>query len=109
MPQNRTLKSGAKISGIRAPTASRSWSGVGFIIESWESGEIASAKLFALDLALALQAKRAIMCGRFTLHHSADEVAQRFNVQETLFEFPARYNIAPMQPLAVITHNALWR
>ena len=46
------------------------------------------------------------MCGRFTLHHSAREIAERFNVQETLFEFPARYNIAPMQPLAVITRNA---
>ena len=46
------------------------------------------------------------MCGRFTLHHSAQEVAQRFAAQETLFDFPARYNIAPMQPLAVITRNA---
>ncbi len=46
------------------------------------------------------------MCGRFTLHHSAPEVAARFVVQETLFEFPARYNIAPMQPLAVVTQNA---
>lgn len=46
------------------------------------------------------------MCGRFTLHHSAEEVAQRFAVQETLFDFPKRYNIAPMQPLAVVTCNA---
>ena len=46
------------------------------------------------------------MCGRFTLHHSVEEVAQRFAVQETLFEFPNRYNIAPMQPLAVVTRNA---
>ena len=46
------------------------------------------------------------MCGRFTLHHSVQEVAQRFQVQETLFDFPARYNIAPMQPLAVITRDA---
>lgn len=46
------------------------------------------------------------MCGRFTLHHSVEEVAQRFSVQETLFDFPARYNIAPMQPLAVVTQNA---
>ena len=46
------------------------------------------------------------MCGRYTLHHSARQVAQRFAVQETLFEFPARYNIAPMQPLAVVTRNA---
>ena len=46
------------------------------------------------------------MCGRFTLHHSTEEIAQRFGVQETLFDFPARYNIAPMQPLAVVTRNA---
>ena len=46
------------------------------------------------------------MCGRFTLHHSVEEVAQRFAVQEILFDFPARYNIAPMQPLAVVTRNA---
>ena len=46
------------------------------------------------------------MCGRFTLHHSVEEVAERFAVQETLFDFPARYNIAPMQPLAVVTRDA---
>ncbi len=46
------------------------------------------------------------MCGRFTLHHSASEVAERFAVQQTLFDFPARYNIAPMQALAVVTQNA---
>lgn len=46
------------------------------------------------------------MCGRFTLHHSPSQVAQRFDVQETLFDFPARYNIAPMQPIAVVTRNA---
>ncbi len=46
------------------------------------------------------------MCGRFTLHHSVGEVAERFGVQETLFDFPARYNIAPMQALAVVTRNA---
>lgn len=46
------------------------------------------------------------MCGRFTLHHSVEEVAQRFAVQEVLFEFPDRYNIAPSQPIAVVTKNA---
>ncbi len=46
------------------------------------------------------------MCGRFTLHHSASEVAERFATQQTLFDFPARYNIAPMQPVAVVTQNA---
>jgi len=46
------------------------------------------------------------MCGRFTLHHSVEEVASRFGAQETLFEFPPRFNVAPMQPIAVITQNA---
>jgi putative SOS response-associated peptidase YedK len=46
------------------------------------------------------------MCGRFTLQHSPEEVAQRFAVQQTLFDFPQRYNIAPMQPVAVVTQNA---
>ena len=46
------------------------------------------------------------MCGRFTLHHSPEQVAQRFEVQQTLFDFPPRYNIAPMQPIAVITRNS---
>lgn len=46
------------------------------------------------------------MCGRFTLHHSVEEVADRFKAQQVLFEFPERYNIAPNQPLAVITQNA---
>lgn len=43
------------------------------------------------------------MCGRFTLHHPTDQVAERFGVQEVLFEEPARYNIAPTQPIAAIT------
>lgn len=46
------------------------------------------------------------MCGRYTLHHSVEEVADRFGVQEVLFQFPDRYNIAPMQPIAVVTQNA---
>lgn len=46
------------------------------------------------------------MCGRITLHHSPEEIAQRFAAQEILFQFPPRYNVAPMQPMAVITQNA---
>ncbi|PQV63167.1 Putative SOS response-associated peptidase YedK [Abditibacterium utsteinense] len=46
------------------------------------------------------------MCGRFTLHHSPEAILERFRVQEQLFEFPARYNIAPNQPVAVVTQNA---
>lgn len=46
------------------------------------------------------------MCGRFTLHHSVEEVAARFAVEQITFDFGPRYNIAPMQPLAVITRGA---
>ncbi len=46
------------------------------------------------------------MCGRFTLHHSPEAVVKRFQIQEKLFDFPARYNIAPNQPIAVVTRNA---
>ena len=44
------------------------------------------------------------MCGRFTLYHSPDEVAERFAVNEIL-ETEARYNIAPTQNVAAITQN----
>ena len=47
------------------------------------------------------------MCGRFTLHHSTREIAERFAVQQVMFEFPPRYNIAPSQPVAVITQNGV--
>ncbi len=46
------------------------------------------------------------MCGRFTLHHSPEAVAERFQIQEQLFDFPPRYNIAPNQPITVVTKNA---
>jgi putative SOS response-associated peptidase YedK len=45
------------------------------------------------------------MCGRFTQHHSHDQVAARFGVQASLFETSARYNIAPTQPVAAITEH----
>lgn len=46
------------------------------------------------------------MCGRFTLHANLGEIEQRFAVQERLFDFPQRYNVAPAQPIAVVTQNA---
>ncbi len=58
------------------------------------------------ESALKLQLSSGIMCGRFTLHHSPQAVAERFQVQEQLFDCPARYNIAPNQPIAVVTQNA---
>jgi putative SOS response-associated peptidase YedK len=44
------------------------------------------------------------MCGRFTLYHTPEEVAERFGVLEAL-ETEARYNIAPTQSVAVVTQN----
>lgn len=44
-----------------------------------------------------------LMCGRFTMYHDADEIMVRFDVQGSLFEPRAHYNIAPTQPVAAIT------
>ena len=44
------------------------------------------------------------MCGRFTLHHSPEEIAARF-VAERLPDLEPRYNIAPTQPVTVVTQN----
>ena len=45
------------------------------------------------------------MCGRFTLHHTAEEIATRFQIQEVLFDAGPRYNIAPSQPIATIAQQ----
>jgi putative SOS response-associated peptidase YedK len=42
------------------------------------------------------------MCGRFTQHHDADTIMNRFGVQAQLFDIEPRYNIAPSQPVPVI-------
>ena len=42
------------------------------------------------------------MCGRFTLHHSTEDVAERFAVEQTLLELKPRFNIAPSQPVAAV-------
>ena len=42
------------------------------------------------------------MCGRFTLHHPAEELVRRFAVEQTFLELRPRYNIAPSQPVAVV-------
>jgi putative SOS response-associated peptidase YedK len=41
------------------------------------------------------------MCGRFTLTAASNELAQEFGLA-VVPDFPARYNIAPSQPVAVI-------
>lgn len=48
------------------------------------------------------------MCGRFTLHHSAEEIVERF-LAELLPHLEPRYNIAPTQPVAVVTQNGARR
>jgi putative SOS response-associated peptidase YedK len=42
------------------------------------------------------------MCGRFTSHHSPEEIMERFEVDEELFRPDPRYNIAPTQIVASI-------
>ncbi len=53
------------------------------------------------------------MCGRYTLHHTTAQVVARFDVTEvidaTFLEVERdapRYNIAPTQPVAVVTENS---
>lgn len=45
------------------------------------------------------------MCGRYTLHHSVEEIAARFNVANIAFEPALRYNIAPTQEVAAVTNE----
>jgi putative SOS response-associated peptidase YedK len=51
------------------------------------------------------------MCGRFTLTKNREEVAQAFGLSappaghDEVPEFPARYNIAPSQPVGVIVED----
>lgn len=42
------------------------------------------------------------MCGRFTLHHAAEDLAGRFAVEQSLLDLKPRYNIAPSQPVAAV-------
>ena len=42
------------------------------------------------------------MCGRFTLHHSIEKIAQRFLVPAFSLPFGPRYNIAPSQNITAI-------
>ncbi len=44
------------------------------------------------------------MCGRYTLTRRQQEVAERFGVRQLAVELEPRFNIAPTQPVAVITN-----
>jgi len=48
------------------------------------------------------------MCGRFTLHHSLEELEERFDAQPvapSVAQAALRYNIAPTQDILVVTQN----
>ena len=48
------------------------------------------------------------MCGRFTLHHTLEELEERFAAEveaPTVAETAPRYNIAPTQDILVVTEN----
>ncbi len=45
------------------------------------------------------------MCGRFTLHHSTEDIAERFGVEQVLMDLVPRYNIAPSQPVSAIVQH----
>jgi putative SOS response-associated peptidase YedK len=45
------------------------------------------------------------MCGRYTLTASAEQVQQAFNLDSVPAQLAPRYNIAPTQPIAVITND----
>lgn len=46
------------------------------------------------------------MCGRYSLHHSTEEVVERFKAQLLPFELEQRFNVAPSQAVAVVTERA---
>src|SRR5262245_14753361 len=48
------------------------------------------------------------MCGRYTLRTPAKQIADTFGVLFN-FDLPARYNIAPSQPVAAIRMDAVTR
>jgi putative SOS response-associated peptidase YedK len=45
------------------------------------------------------------MCGRYTQTQSIEQLVMRFQVQQIGLETPPRFNIAPTQPVAVVTQT----
>lgn len=45
------------------------------------------------------------MCGRYTLHQKADNLAKRFNLAKVPAKNPENYNVAPGQMMPVITED----
>ncbi len=50
------------------------------------------------------------MCGRFVLFSSLDDIVKEFHVQQVQLDLQPRYNVAPTQPVAVVTQRKgnLW-
>src|SRR5207245_1984384 len=46
------------------------------------------------------------MCGRFSQHHSDDEIIERFDVASVQFLSAPRYSIAPSQTIAAIVQQS---
>jgi putative SOS response-associated peptidase YedK len=47
------------------------------------------------------------MCSRYTLHHSAAQIAAHFAAQPALFAMEPRYNIAPTQAVVIVRQNGV--
>ncbi|MEW6752766.1 MAG: SOS response-associated peptidase [Candidatus Latescibacterota bacterium] len=45
------------------------------------------------------------MCGRFSLDHSAQELAERFDLEQLALDLQPRYNIAPTQPVLAVVQS----
>ena len=45
------------------------------------------------------------MCGRFALYGSAENIAEKFAIEQTFFPIIPRYNIAPSQVIAAVTQS----
>ena len=45
------------------------------------------------------------MCGRYTMHHSPQQVEMRFGITEARTTTTERYNIAPIQPVPIVVEG----
>ena len=43
------------------------------------------------------------MCGRYSMHHEADELIERFQIAEIHDQFQSSFNFAPSQQVPVVT------
>lgn len=42
------------------------------------------------------------MCGRFTMHHKTEDLAERFRIKKVLFPLQENFNVAPTQQVALV-------